>query len=129
MKARDIMVREVVTVGPDLEIGPLCDLMKLHNIKGVPVVDGERRLIGIVTQDDVTYGRTGFQPRSGSGRDIVELIRGGLHPAGAGPAPGAPRTVGEIMTAPAISATEDTPVTELCRTMWTLRIHRIPIVH
>ena len=119
------MVRDVVTVGPDYGIGQLCDLMKLHNIKGVPVVDDERRLIGIVTQDDVLYGRLGLEDREG--RDISELLREGAVPAGT-EAPRAPETVREIMTSPAISANEGTPVEELCRMMWTLRIHRIPIL-
>ncbi len=33
-----------------------------------------------------------------------------------------------IMTSPAISAEEDTPVTDLCNVMWSLRIHRVPIL-
>jgi signal-transduction protein with cAMP-binding, CBS, and nucleotidyltransferase domain len=36
--------------------------------------------------------------------------------------------VGSIMTSPAISADESTPVTDLCRIMWSLRIHRVPIL-
>ena len=36
--------------------------------------------------------------------------------------------VSTIMTSPAISAEEDTPVTDLCRIMWSLRIHRVPIL-
>ena len=36
--------------------------------------------------------------------------------------------VSTIMTSPAISAEEDTPVIELCRIMWSLRIHRVPIL-
>lgn len=36
--------------------------------------------------------------------------------------------VSTIMTSPAISAKEDTPVTDLCRIMWSLRIHRVPIL-
>jgi len=33
-----------------------------------------------------------------------------------------------IMTSPAISAEEKTPITDLCQVMWSLRIHRVPIV-
>ena len=33
-----------------------------------------------------------------------------------------------IMTSPAISAEEDTPITDLCNVMWSLRIHRVPII-
>jgi len=36
--------------------------------------------------------------------------------------------VSAIMTSPAISAEESTPLRDLCHVMWNLRIHRIPIV-
>jgi CBS domain-containing protein len=36
--------------------------------------------------------------------------------------------VRDIMTSPAICATEDTDVVELSRMLWGMRIHRIPIV-
>ena len=36
--------------------------------------------------------------------------------------------VSSIMTSPAISAEEHTPVVDLCRLMWSLRIHRVPIL-
>lgn len=36
--------------------------------------------------------------------------------------------VSAIMTSPAISAEEGTPVSELCNVMWNLKIHRVPIV-
>ena len=36
--------------------------------------------------------------------------------------------VSSIMTSPAISAEEDTPVIDLCRIMWSLKIHRVPIL-
>ena len=127
MKAKDIMVRDVITVSPDIEIEALCDLMQMHNIKGAPVVDGEGRLIGIVTQDDVIYGRMGAEENVKLSRDIAELFKSGFASLSAGELR-SPRTVSTIMTSPAISAEENTSVEELCRTMWTLRIHRIPIV-
>ena len=36
--------------------------------------------------------------------------------------------VSTIMTSPAISAEENTPVTDLCQIMWSLRIHRVPVL-
>jgi len=33
-----------------------------------------------------------------------------------------------IMTSPAISADEETSISDLCRIMWNLRIHRVPIL-
>jgi CBS-domain-containing membrane protein len=37
--------------------------------------------------------------------------------------------VSAIMTSPAIAAEESTTITALCRIMWNLRIHRVPILH
>ena len=34
----------------------------------------------------------------------------------------------DIMTSPAVCATEDTDIVELSRLLWGMRIHRIPIV-
>jgi CBS domain-containing protein len=36
--------------------------------------------------------------------------------------------VGDIMTAPAVFATEQTSLADVCRLMWQLRIHHVPIV-
>ena len=37
--------------------------------------------------------------------------------------------VRDLMTSPAVSATEETDIRSLCRMMHRLRIHRVPIVH
>ena len=49
---RSIMEREVVTVGPDAPGREAVDLMRRRGIGCLPVVDGERRLVGIVTERD-----------------------------------------------------------------------------
>jgi len=33
------------------------------------------------------------------------------------------------MTSPAITVTEGTDLREVCRLMWRMRIHRLPVVH
>jgi CBS domain-containing protein len=109
------MNREFVTATASTSIDDLCEMFQTRNIKGVPVVDAAGRLRGIVTESDVVFG--------GLGR--------GRHPftspaEGKLPGPG-PTTVGEIMTEPAISAEEETPVEKLAELMWKMRIHRLPI--
>ena len=113
--AKDIMTREVATVTPSMPIDDLCEIFQKKNIKGVPVVDGAGRLLGIVTESDVVFG--------GLGRG---LDRTGTPADGRLPGPG-PTKVAEIMTEPAISAEEDTPVEQIAEIMWKMRIHRIPI--
>jgi len=50
--ARDIMTRTVVSTSPDAEIADLAKLMLKRHISGLPVVDQDGRLIGMVTEDD-----------------------------------------------------------------------------
>jgi CBS domain-containing protein len=126
MKVADIMVRDVTTVGPDLLIEDLCEVFQLQNIHGVPVVDDEGALVGIVTQEDVIYGAMGLSYTSREDRDIPALVRG----ASGKPSPRAEKvqSVGDIMTAPAISVEEEATLDQVCRLMWTLKIHRVPVV-
>jgi len=126
MKARDIMVREVITVGPDAPLEEACDRMQMHNVGGLPVVVGDGRLMGIVTQDDLVYGPMGG--REGGG-ESERVARATAHEPSLREGPrGGPSKVSEIMTSPAVSVEEDTPLEDLCSLMWALRIHRVPVV-
>jgi len=113
--AKDIMVRDIETATPTMPIDDLCEIFQTKNIKGVPVVDSGGRLRGIVTESDVVFGGLGR-----GGNRFMSPAEGRL------PGPG-PATVGEIMTEPAVSAEEDTPVEKIAELMWKMRIHRIPI--
>lgn len=69
-------------------------------------------LVGIVSEEDVIFGTMGLPEPAAPPPDPGE---GGVR-------------VRDIMTSPAVCATEDTDVVELCRMMWGMRIHHIPIV-
>jgi CBS domain-containing protein len=51
--AGDIMKTDVITIGPDATVKELAQLFEQHHISGCPVVDGQQRLIGIVTEGDL----------------------------------------------------------------------------
>ena len=53
MRASDVMTRSVVTVTQDATIVDAAKLMLRHRISGVPVVDREGRLVGIITEGDL----------------------------------------------------------------------------
>ncbi len=53
LKARDIMTKEVITVQPETGIVQAAKLLLEHNINGLPVVDKEGRLKGIICQSDL----------------------------------------------------------------------------
>jgi magnesium transporter len=47
-KIADIMVRDVVTIGRDATVMDACEFFTLHRLLAFPVVDDERRIIGVV---------------------------------------------------------------------------------
>jgi CBS domain-containing protein len=49
----DVMTREVLTVNPDTTIKEAAKIIVDHHIGCLPVVDAERRLLGIVTEFDL----------------------------------------------------------------------------
>lgn len=53
LKARDIMSKEVTTVYPDTEIVQAANLMLAKHLNGLPVVDRDGRLQGIICQSDL----------------------------------------------------------------------------
>lgn len=53
MLARDIMTREVITVGLDAPVEEVARLLLGHRISGVPVVDATGRVVGVVTEADL----------------------------------------------------------------------------
>ncbi len=51
--AKDIMTKTVITVKKDTAISELSDLFISYNVNGIPVVDDDEKVIGIVTQGDL----------------------------------------------------------------------------
>ena len=47
------IVRDPITVSPDMSIRDVIDLTKAMNISGVPVVDGLNRVIGVISKTDL----------------------------------------------------------------------------
>src|SRR6516162_10833308 len=55
MKARDVMVSPVVTVGANATVRDAAKLLIAKRISAVPVVDGAGKLVGIVTEADLLH--------------------------------------------------------------------------
>ena len=53
MPTREISSGELVTVGPDHDLSDALQLMAQHQVRRLPVVDDENRLVGVVSQADV----------------------------------------------------------------------------
>jgi len=104
MRAHELMRTDIVTIQEDASVSQLCDLLQVAHVNGLPVLNEDGDLVGIVTEEDVLYGTMGAGEAGGDMR------------------------VKDIMTSPAVCATGDTDVIELCKLMWGMRIHHVPIL-
>jgi CBS domain-containing protein len=57
MSVESIMTKEVVSIDPDFEVADLARLMTEKRIRHVPVMDGDRHLVGLVSIGDVVKVR------------------------------------------------------------------------
>jgi CBS domain-containing protein len=52
-KVRDVMTSRLVTVDPDQDLDEALRLMAQHQVRRLPVVEGDGKIVGIVAQADV----------------------------------------------------------------------------
>jgi CBS domain-containing protein len=55
LTARDIMTRDVVFVSPETEISEAAKLLLEKHLNGLPVIDSDGRLVGIICQSDLVF--------------------------------------------------------------------------
>lgn len=52
IQAKDIMTKEVISVRPETKIKEAADLLSRYNLTGLPVIDKENKVIGIISEAD-----------------------------------------------------------------------------
>lgn len=53
MKAKDFMIKDVISLNEEASIKTLLEVLMKHKIGGLPLVDPNNKLLGIVTDGDV----------------------------------------------------------------------------
>ena len=129
MRALDVMTTNVITVDPDTPVQALATLLSERGISGVPVVDKDSRLVGIVSEGDLLHRtETGTERRTQRRRSRwldnfasdQEAARDYVKAHG--------RTVREIMTRDVISVSDTTELADIATLLETRRIRRVPVV-
>ncbi|MFH8801961.1 CBS domain-containing protein [Streptomyces sp. NPDC017936] len=120
-----LMVDEVVTVRSDTPFKEVVRLLEEHRVSGVPVIDGNRRVLGVVSESDLVPRQTRV-PWSAGLRARCRRALGGRvrHAAGGGRA----RTASGLMSRPAVTVTADATVSEAARLMTEHGVDRLPVV-
>lgn len=125
MKAGDLMTHCVVTIAPEASVSEAIARMISHQVSGMPVVDDDGRLVGIVSEGD--FLRRHELHTDGPPRRWLELLQG----------PGAPAedyarshglTVDEVMSREVVSVGPDAELREIVRLMDEHAVKRVPVI-
>src|SRR5262245_49657901 len=125
MKAFDVMVCNVITVGPDATVQEVADLLLQHRISAVPVVSAGGEILGIVSEGDLinrpetetSHRKSWWLDALASNETLAtEYVRSHS------------RKVADVMTTDVISAAPETPGAEVAALLEKNRIKRVPIV-
>jgi CBS-domain-containing membrane protein len=121
MRAKDVMTVNVISVAEDTPVHEIVRLLLKYRIGAVPVVDGARQVVGIVSEGDLlrSEGASAQRPR------WLEALFGGRS-AAYEKAHG--RTAGAVMTRNVFTVTEDTPLNEIAELLERQHIKRVPVL-
>lgn len=128
MTAKDIMEENVISITPDTDLTKAVEILLNNHINGLPVVDSNGLLQGILCQSDLIFQQKditvppifvlldGIIPFSSSKKlnDELEKI--------------AATTVSQAMVMNPVSVRPDTPVSEIASLMVEKHYHTIPVV-
>ena len=123
MKVRDVMTGTVVVAREDAPFKTLAQLMADHRVSGVPIIDENDRIVGVVTESDLLSTEEFGPSRSlilewFIGRKRLEEIEGRS----------ARVKAAEIMSRPAITVKPDDDVHRAARVMLDEGVKRLPVV-
>jgi len=121
--AGDIMTRAVVYVEKDSPMEAVADKLSRHLVSGVPVVDSDKKVLGMISEKDF-FAAMGGQKEGSFMGVIAQCIKnkGCIAVSMRG------QTAQDMMTSPAITVGERTPVFEIAKIFTQKKINRIPVV-
>jgi CBS domain-containing protein len=125
MKARDVMVREVITIGPHADIAEAEKLMIAHDVSALPVVDADEHVVGMLSEADFLEREELAGERLHV--DWFESLFSSKKLA-EGYAKAHGKRVDQLMSRQLISAREDTPLDEVAALLERHHIKRVPIL-
>lgn len=115
----EVMTHDVVTAAPETPFKEIARLFADHDVSAVPVVDADRRLLGVVSEADLLRSTAELPDLEGRWAGVRLLSRErGLPDA---------ETAGQLMTSPAVTAQPTWNLVETARTMHRKGVKRLPV--
>ncbi len=111
----EVMMRDVVFVRPDTSLLTVAELLLDRRISGVPVVDSDGRLQGVISQTDL------LRRQVEEGGQVVPTLEAGVHFVDSSVA-------AEVMTKKVFTVVEGATLSEAAKVMVVAGVHRVPVV-
>lgn len=127
-KVADYMTKDVITVRPETSLRDLAEILATRNINGVPVVDQEGIVLGVVCESDLVNQNKPLHIPT------VFVILDSVIPIGN---PWrlqkdferlSATTVADIYSKPAVCVSPDTDLSEAARLMADRKLYTLPVV-
>ncbi len=123
MKAKDIMTTTIAAVGPEMPVNAIAALLLERRISAVPVVDEDRRVLGIISEGDLMRRGAPARGRSwwlGAFGEAEDLAREFIKSHG--------QRAKDVMTRDVVTVTEEEPVAGIAELLEEKGIKRVPVV-
>jgi CBS domain-containing protein len=125
MKVGDVMTRNVAAVRPETPLKDVATLMVERGISGVPVVDADGAVVGVVSEADFVIKERGVVAERNR---VLARIFGKSRKELAELAKIEATTAGEAMTSPALTVDAGDTLQSAAEQMSSRRINRLPVV-
>ncbi len=132
--AREIMTSPVVSVKPETSLKEVAEILEEHAFSGIPVVDEENRVVGIISETDIirytqqVIGQPVRKPYKLLTQDKEVLHVNVLHRGVEMLELVAATTVEKLMSREVITVEESTSVQEVIELMNRHNINRVPVL-
>ncbi|MGI0526711.1 CBS domain-containing protein [Rhizobium giardinii] len=124
MNAKDVMRVNVFTVSPDHSVTHAAQIMLDQSISGLPVVDDDGRLVGIVTEGDLMrrseFGTQGHSPADGQVNTSEDKTLAYVKSHS--------WKVADVMTSDLVKVDEETPLARVAALMVERGIKHVPVM-
>lgn len=124
----DVMSRELITATPETPLNEVIKLLAERHISGLPVVDPDGKLLGVVSETDLMWKETGANPPpyimlldsviylenpARYERDLHKVLG---------------QTVNDVMTKDVVTIAPTATLQKAAQVMHDRKVHRLPVI-
>ncbi|MGW5640753.1 CBS domain-containing protein [Streptomyces sp. NPDC003832] len=120
----EVMTHEVVEASPDTSFKHVAELLYRNRVSGLPVVDGDDKVVGVISETDLIRGQAARADGGRASRRLPPLRRSARRAAALARA----TTARDLMSTPAITVHPEQRVADAARLMERHGVERLPVV-